>query len=113
MSPRPGLAILPAIARNHPSGFVSQPSAERACLRETHLAALASTQKVVIDNCPCLRKRLLLGRSQDVIRLCSQKSRAWIYVHPPTRSVLDGVQGGSLDTQYDLCSFRTWLPHRK
>src|SRR5262249_56373835 len=42
---------------------------------------------------PCLRKCLLLGRSQDVTRPCSQKpTRAWIYLHPPTGSVLDGGQ---------------------
>src|SRR5215467_1051069 len=57
---------------------------------------LVSTQKVVIDNCPCFRKCLLLGRSQDVTRPCSQKpTRAWIYLHPPTGSVLDGGQGVS------------------
>jgi len=57
---------------------------------------LVSTQKVVIDNCPCFRKCLLLGRGQDVTRPCSQKpTRAWIYLHPPTGSVLDGGQGVS------------------
>src|SRR5262249_15841681 len=91
----------------HPPGVDLAASAVRACPRETHLAALASTQKVVIDNCPCFRKRLLLCRSQDVIRLCSQQWRARIYVHPPT-----GVRAGRrprciLDTQYDLRSFRT------
>ena len=50
---------------------------------------------MLIDNCPRFRKRLLFCKSQDVIRLCSQKSRAWIYVHPPTGRVLDGVQGVS------------------
>src|SRR5262249_3844314 len=51
----------------------------------------------MIDNCPCFRKRLLLCTIQDVTRPCSQKSTtsAWIYLHPPTRSVLDGGQGVS------------------
>jgi len=60
------------------------------------LLPAGSTQKVVIDNCPCFRERLLLCRSQDVTRPCSQKStRAWIYLYPPTRSVPDGGQGVS------------------
>ena len=31
--------------------LVCEPAPRLVCLRETHLAALASTQKVVIDNC--------------------------------------------------------------
>jgi len=55
-------------------------------------AALVSTQKVVIDNCPRFRKHLLFCESRDVIRLCSQESRTWIYVRLPTRSALHGAQ---------------------
>jgi hypothetical protein len=60
-----------------------------------HFGNVVSARQMVIDNCPCFREPLLLCKSQDVIRLCSQKSRAWIYVHPPTGRVLDGVQGVS------------------
>jgi hypothetical protein len=63
--------------------------------RDIGCAALVSAQKVVIDNGPCFRKRLLLRRSQDVIRLRSQESRAWRYMHPPTGPLLDGVQAVS------------------
>src|SRR5262245_44173727 len=56
---------------------------------------LVSAHKVLIDNGPRFRKRLLFCKSQDVIRLCSQKSRAWIYVRLPTGSVLHGAQSVS------------------
>ena len=82
--------------------------------RRTHgeaKTALISTHKVMIDNGPCFRKRLLLCGSRDAIRLCSQQPRARRDMHAPTWSILDGVQ--AVSSVLKMICVRFWPPGTK